>query len=89
MKFNRRELEGLILKRINFFYAQLKDHQVLSPETHEAGELQDGFVEDYDLLNVVKHTFLVPDWEDIGIADPFPSEDNQHDSTFKVPETAE
>ena len=61
----------------------------MSPETHEAGELENGFTDNYDLLNPVKHTFLVPDWEDIGIADPFPSEDNQHESTFKVPETVD
>lgn len=60
----------------------------MSPETHAAGELEDGFLENYDLLNPT-HTSLVPDWEDIGIADPFPSEDNQYESTFKVPETVD
>jgi len=61
----------------------------VSPETYEAGELESDFVANYNLLNEIKYNFLVPDWEDIGIADPFPSEDNQHESTFKVPETVE
>ena len=40
----------------------------------------------YKLADHASKTWLVNDWEDIGIADPFPNEDSTNNISFAMPE---
>ena len=87
--YNKEDISALVYKRINHFYETLCDHQKVSKFTKKHGEINSQFVYKYKLADHESKTWLVNDWEDIGIADPFPDEDSTNNISFSMPENCE